>query len=182
MATKAPTQLIVLLRGINVGGHAKLPMAQLREICASLGCAEVSTYIQSGNVVLETDMAAATLANLLEKAVDAAVGFTPRVVIRTVADLEAALTANPYPDTPDRYLHVGFMDKAPTHAAVADLDALDVSPEGFSVVGREIYLNYVDGVSQSRKLGKVGFERKLGVAITARNLRTVQKLVALAHR
>jgi uncharacterized protein (DUF1697 family) len=180
MSSRKATRQIVLLRGINVGGHAKLPMAQLRDICASLGCTSVSTYIQSGNVVLDSELTADELADRLQAAVGEAVGFTPRVVVRGAGDLTAALAANPYPDTPEQFMHIGFMDKEPAKDAVEELAKVDCSPEGFTVVGREIYLNYVEGAGRSKKLGKIAFERKLGVAITARNLRTVQKLVDLA--
>jgi uncharacterized protein (DUF1697 family) len=171
---------VVLLRGVNVGGRGKLPMARLREVCASLGCTDVSTYIQSGNVVLDSDMSADELAAALGPAIEEAVGFAPQVVIRTPAELAAALVGNPYPDTDERFLHIGFMTKAPDPKAVAELGEVDVSPEGYRIVGREVYLNYVEGAGRSKKLAKVPFERRLGVGITARNLRTVKKLVELA--
>jgi uncharacterized protein (DUF1697 family) len=180
MAARASTRHVVLLRGVNVGGRGKLPMAQLREICTSLSCTDVSTYIQSGNVLLDSSLSAGDLAAKLERAVGEAVGFTPRVVVRTPGDLEAALAANPYHDTPEQFLHIGFMDRAPAKAAVLALAEVDCSPEGLTVVGREIFLNYVEGAGRSKKLGKIPLERKLGVAVTARNLRTVRKLVDLA--
>jgi uncharacterized protein (DUF1697 family) len=177
---KPAQRYVVLLRGVNVGGRGKLPMARLREVCSSLGCTDVSTYIQSGNVVLDSDMSADELAAALGPAIEEAVGFAPQVVIRTPAELAAALAGNPYPDTDERFLHIGFMTKAPDTKAVADLGEVDVSPEAYRIVGREVYLNYVEGAGRSKKLAKVPFERRLGVAITARNLRTVQKLVELA--
>jgi uncharacterized protein (DUF1697 family) len=178
--TKPAQRYVVLLRGVNVGGRAKLPMARLREVCSSLGCTDVSTYIQSGNVVLDSAMSADGLAAALGPAIEEAVGFAPQVVVRTPAELAAALAGNPYPDTDERFLHIGFMTKAPDTKAVAELGEVDVSPEGYRIVGREVYLNYVEGAGRSKKLAKVPFERRLGVGITARNLRTVQKLVELA--
>jgi uncharacterized protein (DUF1697 family) len=170
---------VVLLRGVNVGGRGKLAMAQLRDIFTSLGCTDVSTYIQSGNVVLASTMSAGELATALGPAIEEAVGFAPQVVVRTPAELAAALAGNPYPETDARFLHIGFMTKPPDKKAVAALGEVDVSPEGYAIVGRELYLNYVDGAGRSKKLAKVPFERRLGVGITARNLRTVQKLVEL---
>jgi uncharacterized protein (DUF1697 family) len=178
---KGIQRYVVLLRGVNVGGRGKLAMAQLREICTSLGCENVSTYIQSGNVILDSELTPERLVAALEPALQEAVGFTPRVVVRTAAELTKVLAANPYPDTEDRYLHIGFMTAKPTAEALAELGDIDVSPEGYRIEDREVYLNYVDGAGRSKKLGKVPFERKLGVGITARNLRTVQKLVALAE-
>jgi uncharacterized protein (DUF1697 family) len=177
---KPGQRYVVLLRGVNVGGRGKLPMARLREVCSSLGCTDVSTYIQSGNVVLDSAMSADRFSAALGPAIEEAVGFAPQVVVRTPAELAAALAGNPYPDTDERFLHIGFMTKAPDKKAVAELGEVDVSPEGYRIVGREVYLNYVEGAGRSKKLAKVPFERRLGVGITARNLRTVKKLVELA--
>jgi uncharacterized protein (DUF1697 family) len=177
---KRAQRYVVLLRGVNVGGRGKLPMAQLREICTSVGCTDVSTYIQSGNVVLDSAMSAEGLATALGPAIEQAAGFAPQVVVRTPAELAAALAGNPYRDTDERYVHIGFMTREPDKKAVAELGEVDVSPEAYRIVAREIYLNYVEGAGRSKKLAKVPFERRLGVGITARNLRTVQKLVELA--
>ncbi len=170
---------IVLVRGINVGGRAKLPMATLREACAGIGCTNVTTYIQSGNAVLDSALPAAKLATSLESAIGEAVGFTPRVIVRTADDVVRVLEHNPYPDTDERFLHIGFLDQAPTRAAVDKLGRIDCEPEGYQIRGREVYLNFVHGVGQSKALAKVPFDR-LGVSMTARNLRTVKKLADLA--
>jgi uncharacterized protein (DUF1697 family) len=179
MASKRQ-RFIILLRGINVGGHKKVPMAQLRDLCESLGCEDVQTYVQSGNVVSTSSLSPTKLADELEAALDGEFGFRPTVVVRTHTDLATVLKNNPYPDTDEKYLHVGFMTKAPTKKAIAALGDVDCSPEGYTIAGREIYLNYVNGAGRSPKLGRVPFERKLGVGITARNLRTVKKLAELS--
>lgn len=176
----APRRHVAFLRGVNVGGRGRLPMAQLRDICLSLGCSNVSTYIQSGNVVLDDLRAGKQLAEELEAAIEQHVGFRPVVVTRTPAALERALTDNPYPDTPDNFLHIGFMSAKPSPQRLATLDDVDCAPEGFTVVGTDIYLNFVDGMGRSKRLGKVAFERALGVSLTARNLRTVRKVLELA--
>jgi uncharacterized protein (DUF1697 family) len=172
--------LVVLLRGINVGGRAKLPMARLRDIRESIECTEVETYVQSGNVVLRSALAAAKLPDALENAIESEMGFRPRVVVRRRADLIRVLKNNPYPDTEDRFLHIGFLSDKPSKKALASIDGLDLEPEGFTVAGKEIYLNYVEGAGRSKKLGKVPFEKRLGVAMTARNLRTVTKLAEMS--
>jgi uncharacterized protein (DUF1697 family) len=171
---------VVLIRGINVGGRAKLAMATLRDICESIGCTAVETYVQSGNAVLESTLTAARLPGALEDAIEKEMRFRPRVIVRRHADLVQVLDKNPYPDTEDRFLHVGFMSEKPTKKALASVDGLDLEPEGFTVAGKEIYLNYVEGAGRSKKLGKVPFEKRLGVAITARNLRTVAKLAEMS--
>ncbi len=171
---------MVLLRGVNVGGKHKLPMALLRETCESLGCADVATYIQSGNVVLRSILAPARLTAQLEAALGSAVGFTPRVVTRSADDIAGTLAANPYPDADGSKLLIGFMTKRPARAAVARLADVDVSPEAFTIIGSEIYLHYVDGVGTSKRLAKLPLH-KLGVEVTARNLRTINKLLEMAR-
>ena len=90
-------RFIALLRGINVGGHALVPMARLRDICAGLGWNEVETYIQSGNVVFEASGKAAALEAALEKALAGAFGFAPAVIVRSAAQVRALAAANPFP-------------------------------------------------------------------------------------
>ncbi|MGI8434321.1 MAG: DUF1697 domain-containing protein, partial [Nocardioidaceae bacterium] len=133
-------QLVALLRGVNVGGKNKLAMATLRQVCASLGCTDVSTYIQSGNVVLDTSLAPEELSGLLEEALETLVGFRPPVFVRSHDDLRRVLDRNPYPDADERFVHVGFMSALPAKAAVADLASLDCAPERFTVIGSEVYL------------------------------------------
>jgi uncharacterized protein (DUF1697 family) len=178
--TRRARRYVVLLRGVNVGGHGKLPMAQLRQICTSLGCTDVSTYIQSGNVVLTSELTAEQLMEGLGSAIDDAVGFAPKVVVRTPSELADALAANPYHGTEPRFVHIGFLSSKPTAAALAQLGDVDCSPEGYRIIGRDVYLDFVNGAGQSKKLARVPFERKLGVAMTARNLKTVEKLVSLS--
>lgn len=181
MAEATLQRHVIFLRGVNVGGHNRLPMAQLRDICTSLGCRNVSTYIQSGNVVLDDCRPGPQLAVDLKAAIEQHAGFQPVVVTRTPAAVELALAGNPYLDTPDNFLHIGFMSAAPDPKSLSALDHEDCAPEGFTVVGTEIYLNFVHGMGASKRLAKVPFERRLGVSVTARNLRTVRKVLELAE-
>jgi uncharacterized protein (DUF1697 family) len=173
-------RIIILLRGINVGGHHKLPMAQLRDLCESVGCTDVATYVQSGNVVATSKPPAKKLSADLEAALQEAVGFTPCVVIRKRSDLLRVIENNPYPHTEEQFLHVGFLSATPSKSALAELGEVDCSPESYTIAGAEIYLNYINGAGRSLKLGKVPFERKLGLGMTARNMRTVKKLADLS--
>ena len=174
-------QYICLLRGINVGGHGKLPMAQLREICEELGCTDVSTYVQSGNVMLRSSLAAAKLASALEDAIEAAAGFRPPVVVRDSRRPGEGAGRQPVPrHRAEVHAHRLPQSAKPTTKAVADLGDIDCSPEGYTLAGKEIYLNYVNGAGQSKKLARVPFEKKLGVSITARNLNTIAALIPLS--
>ncbi len=121
----------------------------------------------------------AELATKLEVALDVAVGFTPRVVTRSAEQLTSVLAANPYPDADERKLLVGFMTERPSPAAVAALAEFEVAPEEYTIIGSEIYLHYVHGVGTSKRLAKLPLH-KLGVEVTARNLRTVRKLLEMA--
>jgi len=92
---------VALLRGINVGGHQKVPMAELREVVASLGHADVATYIQSGNVVFSTEQTdTAALATALEEAIAGTIGVQARVVVLSREDLGQVMRDNPYAAEP----------------------------------------------------------------------------------
>jgi uncharacterized protein (DUF1697 family) len=170
---------VALLRGINVGGKTKVPMATLREICASAGCDDVVTYIQSGNVVLDSAQKAEELQSTLEAAIAAEFGFKPAVMVRAAKEMAAVVDRNPFPDAEEKALHVGFLHAAPAAATKKCLSAIDCNPEQLAVVRREIYLQLPDGMGRAKL--PVQMERCLRpTPITVRNWRTVTKLVELA--
>src|SRR3954470_16738853 len=102
------TTYIALLRGINVGGSRKIHMADLRETFAEAGCADVTSYIQSGNLVF-SHAADEALAGRLEQAIERATGFDVPVILRTAAAWERAIDENPYPGVEPTRLHVVFL-------------------------------------------------------------------------
>jgi uncharacterized protein (DUF1697 family) len=170
---------VALLRGINVGGRSKVPMAVLREVCASVGCDDVVTYIQSGNVVLRSPMGADELRAALEAAIAGEFGFNPALMIRTAKEMAAVVTRNPFPAADQKTLHVGFLHAAPDAATKKCLAALDCAPEELAPVRREIYLHLPDGVGRANL--PVRMERCLRpTPITVRNWRTVTKLAELS--
>lgn len=159
-----------LLRGINVGGHRKLPMAELRSLCADLGMTEVKTYIQSGNVRFVGGSAAG-----LQAAIHDRYGYDVVVVERTAAQLQAVVDRRPFgSETDDKRTHVVFLDGPPVLEALPER-----LPDRSLVVGREVYLQYAVGPSKS-KLQLAWIERQLGARGTARNWRTLGKLLAMA--
>jgi uncharacterized protein (DUF1697 family) len=164
---------VALLRAINVGGTGKLPMAELKALAEDLGFRDVSTYIQSGNLVLRDAGDAASVAGRLDAALGEKLGKRPGVFVRSPAELDAVLSANPFPDAiPSQLLVTFFAEPLPDEA----LSGL-VAPDGEEVValGREIYVHYPIGAGRSRlKLPIL----KLG---TARNINTVARLAQLAH-
>jgi uncharacterized protein (DUF1697 family) len=170
---------VALLRGINVGGKNIVPMADLRRVVEDAGAADVATYIQSGNVVFTHASAdRATLAKQLEEVIHSAFGVSSTVVLRTFAELARVARAEPFgPDNSNT--HVTFLEPKPTAAAVRSLADLEIAPDRIEVVGSEAFLHYPNGVSGSRLTGPL-LERRLGVAGTARNWRTITRLADMA--
>src|SRR2546430_16465128 len=116
---------VALLRGINVGGRNKVPMADLREVVTSLGHADVSTYIQSGNVLFSTaDTDTAKLAAALESAIEDRFGIWSSVVVLSRDDLAGVLAANPDPGEPNpRLVHVVFLNATPASDLLTRISA-----------------------------------------------------------
>ena len=176
------TSYVALLRGINVGGHAKLSMSDLRTIFDGLGYSDVRTYIQSGNVVFRTPEKPASMAATIEARLVEVLGLAVPVVIRTGTQLASALARNPLADgTRDTgRLHVTFLATAP--AAAARTGALDADahlPDEFRVMGREVYVHCPNGYGRT-KLTNAYFERALGVAATTRTVKTVAELARMS--
>jgi uncharacterized protein (DUF1697 family) len=175
---------IAMLRGVNVGGHQKIQMAALRDLCAALGLCDVQTYIQSGNLVFREDSKdSATVARRLETAIEAGFGFRPAVIIRTASEMRKVIAKNPFAGRtgiePNRLLVV-FMDSAPTKQAREQLLGLPCEPEELRVNGRELYIYYPQGMARP-KVPLVKIEKTLRCASTGRNWNTVNKLLAMAE-
>ena len=175
------SRVAVLLRGVNVGGRARLSMSVLRSKLLDLGFEDVATYLQSGNVALEAgDRALTGLDVEIEAAIAETFGLEIRAILRVQKELVAVTQAHPFLDAeadPSR-IHVVFLETVPEAPRIADLDPDRSPPDQFEVVGREIYLRYPNGQGRSR-LGLDYFERVLGVAGTARNWNTVNKLLEM---
>jgi uncharacterized protein (DUF1697 family) len=173
---------VALLRGINLGGRNKIGMADLRELFAALGCEDVSTYVQSGNVVFRSSVASASkLTRAIEERIGSDLGLDVTVLLRTKAQLAEVAGGNPFDErTVDpATLHVTFLAEKPDPARVRALDPARGRPDEFRVVGREVYLHCPNGYGRT-KLDNAYFEKQLAVAATTRNWRTVTKLAELA--
>ncbi|WP_026148027.1 DUF1697 domain-containing protein [Robiginitomaculum antarcticum] len=172
---------IVLLRGINVGGHNKLPMAELRSLLEGMGCHDIKTYIQSGNCIFTApETSAGAIEQKIQSAIDKVYDFKPRILAVTREDLRATLAANPYPVDDDKGATVHFFFLA-QEAIQADMDALDslrASDEAWTLTPKVFYLHAPSGIGRSKLAARA--EAKLGVAATARNIKTVKKLAQLA--
>jgi uncharacterized protein (DUF1697 family) len=173
---------IVLLRGINVGGHRKVAMPALRDLLEGHGYEDVVTYVQSGNIVLTSSLAAANLERTLEQQILDGLGVDPAVVVRTRKQIADVIEGNPFPDaarSAPKLLQVNFLSAKPSAKVAADLAAADVAPEEVVLRGREAYAWHPDGVQRS-KLARLLTDKRMGVTVTARNWNTVTKLLALA--
>ena len=173
---------VALLRGINVGGHHKVPMAELRAACATAGLTQVASYIQTGNVIFDGGPDDEhECAELIADIIESTFGFRIPVTVRTADQLQAALAAHPFdpPNDGEKMLHILFCDRAPASDQVATLDP-DRSPnDQWSVIGREIHVRYGEGSARS-KLTVNWFEKGLEVATTGRNLVTVRAILERA--
>jgi len=168
---------------VNVGRGRKLPMPALRTALEEAGCTDVVTYIQSGNVVLTPPAPVPEpLGPWLERIVAGVGGFDVPVVLRTRAELERTVAANPYPDAGGTQLHVVFLDERPGAGVLQGLDLDAFAPEACTLVGRDLYLHLPNGMGRAKL--PVALEKATrgtkGVG-TARNWNTVLKLVELAR-
>jgi len=188
---------VALLRGINVGGRNKVPMAELREVAASLGHTGVSTYIQSGNVLFSTEKTdTGQLAAALEAAISERFGLRASVVVLSRDELARILDGNPYRDEPNpRLVHVVFLNAelppdvldriGAAQAAVAAKGSRDT----VQVAGQAVYLHTPDGfgtselaqVLLSRVLSPPAKQKKQAAVATARNMATSAKLLSLCE-
>lgn len=175
--------IVSLLRGINVSGQKKVPMKELKTLYEELGFTDVSTYIQSGNVIFgTTEKALDKLPQKVEQKIKAHFGFDVSVIHRTPEQLKAVLQNNPFLDEKDlqeNKLYVAFMAGTPEAAHVEKAQAYQTEADRFAVIGQETYLYLPDGYGNS-KLHNNFFESKLKTVATTRNWRTVNILYNMA--
>ncbi len=172
---------IALFRAVNVGGRS-LPMAALRELLAELGLGEPRTLLQSGNAVFSSPKPAASLEDLIGKAVEKRFRLQADVFVRAAEEWKAAIADNPFPKAAvDDPAHLLLMPLAgaPSKAHVQALRAAIRGSEQVETVGRNAYLVYPGGIGSS-KLTITIIEKHLGTRGTARNWNTAIKLGALA--
>lgn len=171
---------IALLRGINVGGNNILPMAVLKEILTIAGCKNVQTYIQSGNVVFESEIKdRLQLSRKIAVLVMEHRGFEPKVFLLSKRDLDSAIQENPFSEAgaDPKSLHFYFLDEPPKESNISALESIQSPTESFSLTDRVFYLFAPDGVGRSKLASSA--ERHLGVPVTARNYRTIEKLSSM---
>jgi uncharacterized protein (DUF1697 family) len=170
---------VALLRGINVGGNRKVPMARLRELCEQAGLSDVRSYIASGNLVFRSPHASSSeVETLVADLVEREHGFRVSVLARSLPELAEAMAAAPDDDVDHRY--VAFLTERPAAAAVAAATAAIVPPARLDVETCEAHLLLPGGMA-SEWIRPPGLERLLGVGATVRNRRTAARVLAMAQ-
>jgi uncharacterized protein (DUF1697 family) len=170
---------VSLFRGINVGGNHQVKMEKLKALHEALGLRNVVPYIQSGNVVFQSDSDdVAALRSEIEERFEETFGFHSEVFVRTPAELAAIIERNPFDGhldkAPNRVM-VMFLASCPDEAAREALVQAHAGPEELFVIGQEVYLYYPDGAGRSKLSGSF-MEKKLKTLGTARNWNTVLQL------
>lgn len=181
MKQRSSTQ-IALLRGINVGGHNKIKMAELRSLCGEIGWADTQSYIQSGNLVFSASGKRADLEAELERRIEDRFGLAIPVIVRAATDWSKCLSSNPFPEAsakePNHVLLL--LSKArPQADVVAELRARATGGELIERAGDALWVHFGGGVAGS-KLTAALLDRLVGSTVTSRNWRTVLKLAEMA--
>jgi uncharacterized protein (DUF1697 family) len=170
---------IALLRGVNVGGHNKLPMKALQAALAASGLADVATYVQSGNILFShTGGTAPALAAHIGGVIADRFGFRPYIKLLRHTELAAAAKANPFPEAEEKTLHLFFLDGKPTPNYAAALDSIRAPSERWALAGEVFYLHTPDGFGRSKLAAQA--EKKLKTEATARNWHSIQALLEMS--
>lgn len=175
------TVWVALLRGVNVGGKNKLPMADFRSLLRGLGYDDVVSYIQSGNAVFRASEDPQIISRSISQAIEDKFGFLPNTIVFRKAELQTAIAKNPFQGEKDgAKVHFFFLD--------GDLSENDLEPllpfardeEKIALNDRVLYLHTPNGFGRSALAEKIS--RKLPVPATARNARSVAAIAALTEK
>ncbi|RSK29362.1 DUF1697 domain-containing protein [Bacillus sp. HMF5848] len=180
------TVYIALLRGINVGGKNKIKMADLRLMCESIGLSQIETYIQSGNVLFESNEEEHTLQRKLEHEIEKKFGFSVSVILRTADEwkrimLDCPFTVNEVTEaetanTEGESLYVAMLSEAPQQEKLDELNSYKSKVDDYRINDRDLYLLFQHSIRNSKLANNL---QKLDVPITIRNWKTINKLYAM---
>ena len=174
---------VALLRGVNVGQNT-LKMERLRQLWSELGFKNVTTYVQSGNVVFEAEGSPTSWSSAIDQRLAGETRLPVAVLVRTPAELKSIIVRNPFlkEKAIDRSkLHVTFLASAAGKDALKKLSAVNAGADHFRLSGREVYLYCPNGYGRT-KLSNNAIERVLSVKATTRNWNTVKRLCEIASR
>ncbi len=175
---------IAMIRGINVSGQKLIKMADLKKACEEIGLTEVRTYIQSGNIVFDTPQrSAAKVAEAVADCIEKRFGHEVAVIVRTTAEMEKAVRANPYLSRKGvdlKRIYITFLNEAPSKSTLSGLAVPPSGKDEFQIIGKELFGYFPDGYGRT-KLNNNLFERKLNTSATTRNWNTVLRLLEMAR-
>lgn len=178
---------IALLRGINVGGKNKIKMADLKQSFEQIGLGRVQTYIQSGNVLFESDKAEEPLRNSIEHKIEEVFGFKVSVVLRTSVELEQIIESCPFSEeeilkaesmSNTESLYVALLTQNPSKDGTEQLNTYRTENDDYRINGREVYLLFHNSIRNSKLATNL---HKLNVPATVRNWKTTVKLAELSR-
>ena len=176
-------KFIAILRGINVGGKRKLPMAELRALFAEIGYEDIQTYIQSGNVIFSTqEIHLESIAQSISEKIKERFEYDVPVIVRTIEEWKEVISLNSFLKTEDtdiEKLHLTFLAETPDSDHLEKIKSYDYSPDQFKIIGKHVFLS-CEIPYHKTKLTNNFFESKLKVSATTRNWKTVLKLAELA--
>lgn len=172
---------IALLRGINVGGHRKVPMAELRSILAKIGLEGVKTYIQTGNIIFQSDEQKKTeLERRIQNSILNHFGFEVSVLVRTEQELNSIFENCPLSEDKKINSYFAILSHVPNKKLVNEASQKTYENEEYFIIGDCIYFYCATGYGKA-KFNLNYFERKLSVGATARNYKTMLKLISMAE-
>ncbi len=171
---------ISILRGINVGGNRKILMKDLKVLFEKHGFVNVETYIQSGNVIFESDqkLSNADLEKNIQQLIATTFGFDVPVIVRTAEEWTETVASNPFwkeKDADIEKLHLTILKEEPSSELVQKIQVLDFLPDRFEIKGRDVFIYCENGYGRT-KITNDFFEKKLKIPATTRNWKTVLKL------
>ncbi|MFM1653612.1 DUF1697 domain-containing protein [Brevibacillus sp. B_LB10_24] len=178
---------ITLLRGINVGGKNKVKMAELKRVFEAMGLGRVQTYIQSGNVLFESNDDEESLRKRIEQEFEKEFGFSISVILRTAEELSRMAASCPFTEEEvseaeasfaGESLYVALLLGEPAPEGIERLEAYRSENDKYQLIGRDLFLLFRHSVRDSKLAANLG---KLGVPVTVRNWKTINKLVDLAN-
>jgi len=172
------TRKIAVLRGINVGGKRKILMADLKSTCEDLGWSNVKTYIQSGNLIFDSDSTNIDLETQLETAIKTTFNHSVPVIVRSKNELLHSINSNPFynKDSEIKHLYLTFLKTNTKQEYLKQIVDYNFPPDQFSINGKEVYVYCSESYHRS-KLSNTFFEKNLHVTTTTRNWKTVLKLL-----
>ncbi|MBK7868465.1 MAG: DUF1697 domain-containing protein [Ignavibacteriales bacterium] len=174
-------QYIALLRGINVSGHKLIKMAELKELLMGIGFKNVQTYIQSGNVVFESDeKSISNLELYIMSGISGKYGFYVEVMVRTVNEFSRIVETNPFPDAEGNKLYITFFREAPQNIPFEELNKVKSESEVYLFHDRIMFFYCPEGYGIT-KLSNPFIEKKLKTVATTRNMNTIVKLLGMAQ-